>query len=138
MKLILFSFLFLTFFNISNNAQTPVQDDNRGYVETMAEYPGGEAAMFKYLRKNIKYPPEAYKNNIGGGVLIEFIIDVDGWVKDVKVIKGIGYGCDEEAVRVVQGMKRWKPGTRNGENVEVSFRLPIKFTPAQKKSKNKN
>ncbi len=139
MKKCMLILLLVFSFTVVNYAQVVDEsDETHTYVETMPEYPGGEEALFKYLSKNIKYPPEAYKNNIGGKVIIEFIVGRDGWVRDVKVIKGIGYGCDEEAVRVVQGMEQWKPGTQNGKNVSVSYKLPIKFTPDQKKTKNKN
>ncbi len=133
MRTIICTLLFFTLSYANLIAQTPEDDDSGSYVETMPEYPGGEKALFKYLSKNTIYPKAAYKNNIGGKVLVEFIVGSDGYVRNVSVIKGIGHGCDEEAMRVVAGMKRWKPGTQNGKKVAVSYRLPINFTPNTKK-----
>jgi len=96
-------------------------------VEDMPEFPGGDKAMFKYIADNINYPKEALKHKIEGRVTIQFVIDEEGNVVDAKVLKGIGYGCDEEALRVVNSMPKWKPGKQRGDNVRVRFVLPIRF-----------
>jgi protein TonB len=98
------------------------------YVEEMPAFPGGEGAMYDYLRSKIKYPPMARENNITGKVYINFVVDKDGQIKDVKVLRGIGFGCDEEAVRVIKAMPSWKPGKQNGRSVSVSYNMPINFT----------
>jgi protein TonB len=99
------------------------------YVEEMPSFPnGGEAGMYEYISKNIKYPPLARENGISGRVFVNFIVDKNGNVKDVKVLRGIGGGCDEEAIRVIKSMPDWKPGKQNGRAVQVSFNVPINFT----------
>ena len=96
-------------------------------VEVMPEYPGGEQAMMKFVASNVKYPQAAIDKNISGRVLVGFVIEKDGSITDVKVVKGIGGGCDEEAVRVVKSMPKWKPGKEKGKAVRVSYMLPITF-----------
>lgn len=97
-------------------------------VEEMPEFPGGEIEMRKYLGKAIKYPQMAQDAGISGTVFLTFEVDKDGKIKDVKVLRGIGGGCDEEAVRVVKAMPPWKPGKQRGKPVRVQFTLPVKFT----------
>lgn len=97
-------------------------------VETMPSFPGGEEELFKYLGKNIKYPAMAKDAGIKGMVYVNFVVYEDGSIKDVKVLRGIGGGCDEEAIRVVEKMPKWSPGKQRGKNVRVSYNLPIRFT----------
>jgi protein TonB len=97
-------------------------------VESMPEYPGGMGSLMKYLAENIKYPPLAKESGIQGRVFINFVVEPDGTISNVKVLRGIGGGCDEEAVRVVEKMPKWKPGKQRGKNVRVSYNLPVKFT----------
>lgn len=97
-------------------------------VEQMPEYPGGFAAMSTYLGKNIKYPEQAKKDKISGRVFVSFVVEKDGVVSGVKILRGIGGGCDEEALRVVSAMPNWKPGKNDaGKAVRVKYNLPIKF-----------
>jgi len=104
-------------------------------VEQMPSYPGGQEAMYKYIAENIKYPEEARTKGIQGKVIMTFVVEKDGSVSDVKVIRGIGSGCDEEGVRVVKGMPKWTPGKQNGEFVRVQFNLPINFALDEKGTK---
>jgi len=97
-------------------------------VEKMPEYPGGLKTLMHYLATNIHYPEQAKKGNIQGRVFINFIVEKDGSISHVKVLKGIGYGCDKEAVRAVENMPPWTPGMQKGKPVRVSFNLPVKFT----------
>lgn len=97
-------------------------------VEEMPSFPGGEAALMKYLGNNIKYPAIAKDAGIQGTVFVTFVVDEEGKVKDVKVLRSIGGGCDEEAIRVVQSMPRWSPGKQRGKSVKVQYNLPIRFT----------
>lgn len=97
-------------------------------VEQMPSFPGGESALVKYLSNNIKYPPVARENGITGTVYLTFVVDGAGAVKDVKVLRGIGGGCDEEAKRVVMSMPKWTPGKQRGKNVSVQYNLPVKFS----------
>lgn len=96
-------------------------------VEQMPEYPGGVSAMMSYLGNNIKYPEQAKRDSIAGRVFVSFIVETDGRVTNVKILRGIGGGCDEEAIRVVSSMPNWKPGMQRGEAVRVAYNLPIKF-----------
>ncbi|MEI6434621.1 MAG: M56 family metallopeptidase [Bacteroidota bacterium] len=107
----------------------PVVKDKEVYtvVEKKPSYQGGEQGYQKFLVENIKYPEAAIKNSVTGTVYVTFVIEKDGAVTDVKVLKGIGSGCDEEAVRVVKMMPKWIPGEDKGKPVAVQFNLPIKF-----------
>jgi protein TonB len=97
-------------------------------VESMPEFPGGEPALYKYLAENIKYPQMAKESGIQGRVFVTFVVERDGRVTDVRVLRGIGGGCDEEAIRVVAAMPKWAPGKQRGKPVRVQYNLPVKFT----------
>jgi protein TonB len=97
-------------------------------VESMPAFPGGEASLYKYLAENIKYPQMAKESGIQGRVFVTFVVERDGSVTDVRVLRGIGGGCDEEAIRVVKNMPRWTPGKQRGKSVRVQYNLPVKFT----------
>jgi TonB family protein len=101
-------------------------------VEKMPEYPGGENELYRYLATNIQYPAEAKKKGIQGRVFVTFIIEQDGRVTDVRILRGIGGGCDEEALRVVRAMPRWRPGVQKGKPVRVQYNLPISFKLTRK------
>ena len=96
-------------------------------VEEMPSYPGGDQKMYEYLGKNIKYPQIARESSIQGRVFVNFVVEPDGSVSNVKVLRGIGGGCDEEAVRVVKSMPKWKAGKQRGKAVRVSYTLPVVF-----------
>ncbi len=96
-------------------------------VEEMPSYPGGEAERNKFLADNIVYPQQATENGIQGTVYVSFVVDSKGNVTDVKILRGIGGGCDEEALRVVKMMPKWHPGKQNGKQVRVLFNMPIYF-----------
>jgi protein TonB len=97
-------------------------------VESMPEFPGGDANLYKFLAENIKYPQMAKESGIQGRVFVTFVVERDGKVSDVRVLRGIGGGCDEEAVRVVKAMPKWTPGKQRGKSVRVQYNLPVKFT----------
>jgi len=97
-------------------------------VELMPAFDGGEEAMYKWLGDNIKYPQVAKETGITGTVIVTFVVERDGSITNVVLLKGIGGGCDEEALRVVKNMPRWKVGKQNGIPVRVQFNLPIRFT----------
>ena len=105
-------------------------------VEEMPKYPGGDEARTKYMIESIKYPAEAKKKGIEGTVYVSFIVESDGTVSNVKILKGIGGGCDEEAMRVVKGMPKWLPGKQKGKPVRVQFNMPVKYA-FDKKDKTK-
>jgi len=102
-------------------------DEVFNVVEEMPDFPGGDDARMKFLMKNLKYPKDARENNIEGVVYIEFVVEKDGSLTNIKVKRGIGGGCDEESIRVVKLMPNWKPGKQRGEYVRTQFILPFKF-----------
>ena len=96
-------------------------------VEVMPEFPGGAAKMMEYIQKNMKYPMMARESDIQGRVFVNFVVEPDGSISNVAVLRGIGGGCDEEAVRVVQSMPKWNPGKQRGTAVRCAFTVPIIF-----------
>lgn len=96
-------------------------------VEDKPTFPGGDGAMYKYLGKSIDYPSQARRMGIEGRVFVQFIVGKDGAIREVQAIKGIGAGCDEEAVRVIKAMPKWKPGKQRGRPVQVRMVLPVFF-----------
>lgn len=108
-----------------------VVEDTRVYnlaeLAQQPSFPGGDAAMYAWLSKNLQYPPIAQENGISGTVVVSFVIGKDGSVSDVKVVRGKDPSLDKEAVRVVSKMPKWNPGKQNGQNVRVSYTLPVKF-----------
>ena len=105
----------------------PDKNDVYQTVEEMPQFPGGETAMMEFVAKNIVYPEEARDKEISGRVFVKFVVEKDGSISEVKVAQGIGGGCDEEAVRVVKAMPKWKPGKQDGQPVRVSFTMPFTF-----------
>ena len=105
----------------------PSNDSIYQIVDEMPQFPGGEAAMMKFVANNVKYPQEAKDKEIDGRVFVSFVVEKDGSVSNVKVMRGIGGGCDEEAVRVISAMPKWKPGIKDGKPVRVSYMMPINF-----------
>ena len=96
-------------------------------VEQMPAFPGGEEKLIEFVSKNVEYPQEAKEEGVQGRVFVGFVVEKDGSVGDVKLLRGIGHGCDEEAVRVVKMLPKWKPGMHNGVFVRVSYQIPINF-----------
>lgn len=97
------------------------------HVEQMPEFMGGNAALIKYLQKQLHYPSQALRASIAGKVFVSFTVNADGAISDVTVLKGLGYGTDEEASRVIRQMPAWKPGFQNKHAVPVRYTLPITF-----------
>lgn len=96
-------------------------------VEVLPEFQGGMKGWAKYLENNLKYPLMARENNITGRVIMSFVVEKNGQLTDIKVLRGIGGGCDEEAVRVFKKSPTWKPGIQNGRPVRVAYTMPILF-----------
>ncbi len=96
-------------------------------VEEMPSFPGGEQKLLEYVAKNTKYPQIARESGIQGRVFIGFVVETDGSISNVKVLRGIGGGCDEEAVRVIKSLPKWKPGKQRGKAVRVSYQIPVNF-----------
>jgi TonB family protein len=95
--------------------------------ETVPEFPGGDNGRMKFLRSNLQYPNAAKESGIQGIVSVTFIIDKTGEISEVKVLRGIGGGCDEEAVRVVKLMPNWKPATRKGKPISVQYNMNVTY-----------
>ncbi len=105
----------------------PAEPDFFTIVEDMPAYPGGDAALMQFLQKNIKYPQIAKENGISGVVYVSFIVDKNGQVTEVKVVRGVDSFLDKEAIRVVSSLKGYTPGKQRGKPVPVQFTLPIRF-----------
>ena len=114
---------------VKSASKQAATSDSKVYdkADVMPEFPGGYPALGEFLLKNIKYPQDAIKNNTTGKVFVTFIVWSDGSVGEVKIKRGIGHGCDEEAMRVVKMMPNWKAGQKDGKAVNVYFNLPINF-----------
>ncbi len=96
-------------------------------VEDPAEPNGGMQAFYKYVGSKLKYPSQAKRMGVEGKVFVEFVVDKDGTLTNVRAVRGIGAGCDEEAVRVIKNAAKWKPGKQRGRAVKVKIVLPISF-----------
>jgi protein TonB len=97
------------------------------HVEVMPEFAGGTDALRKFLQRNLKYPRQALSNAISGKVYVAFTVQASGEIADVQILKGLGYGTDEEAARVIKAMPAWTPGRQNSHPVAVRYTLPITF-----------
>ena len=96
-------------------------------VEEMPSFPGGESKLMEFVAKNIKYPQIARETGIQGRVFVGFVVEPDGSISNVKLLRGIGGGCDEEAMRVIKSLPKWKPGKQRGKAVRVSYQIPVFF-----------
>jgi len=114
----------------SNEEEEVAEAEIFTVVEESPSFPGGDEARIRFLTENIKYPQIARESSIQGTVYVTFVVEKNGNVTDVRILRGIGGGCDEEAVRVIKAMPRWSPGKQRGKPVRVQFNMPIKFTLA--------
>jgi len=114
----------------NGDAPAVTEDVNKIFtaVEQEPTPSGGMGKFYDYLSKNIHYPAVAKENNVQGKVFLTFVVERDGSLTDVKVLRGIGSGCDEEAMRVLRNAPHWKPGIQNGRPVRVQYNVPISFT----------
>jgi len=120
---------------VGNSDIKQVVEENPNQIFTAVEkspgFPGGDAAFGKYLGKAIRYPAIARENNVQGRVILTFVVERDGSLTDIKVVRGIGSGCDEEAVRALKNSPKWTPGIQNGRPVRVQYSVPVAFALAQ-------
>jgi protein TonB len=93
----------------------------------MPEFKGGEEELFKYLGKELKYPKVARRNEVEGTVKVNFVVNKDGSVSDIKIVQSVSKELDDEAIRVIKKMPKWTPGKQDGEAVRVSYNLPFKY-----------
>ena len=107
----------------------PKPDENAIFqvVETQPEFPGGMAELMKYLQKNTRYPKVCKEQGLQGRVIVQFVVNTDSTISDVKVVKPVNPHFDQEALRVVKAMPKWKPGAQHGKPVRVRFTLPVTF-----------
>lgn len=96
--------------------------------EVFPTFPGGDAALLQYLSSKLRYTSAAIEHRIQGRVYLSFLVGIDGSISNVTVLRGLGFGLDQEAIRAVQGMPRWKPGYQNGRPVAVMYHLPVQFS----------
>ena len=104
-----------------------VADEIFNIVEKQPQFPGGIGAFYKYFQKKMKYPSQARRMGVEGKVFVQFVVDRSGNISEVKVIRGVGAGCDEEAARVIKNSPKWNPGKQRGIAVKVRMVLPITF-----------
>lgn len=111
----------------------PAHDDSalRGIVDVPAEFPGGMQKARQFLANNIQYPDEAVENGVNGTVQVKFTVELDGSISNIQIVRKLGYGCDEEVVRVLKRMPKWSPAKLNGKNVRSYFTMPISFRTQQ-------
>ena len=112
--------------------EAPVEEEEEEVVfvvvESMPEFPGGQQALFKYLSENVKYPVIAQENGIQGRVICQFVVNKDGSIVDVEVVRSGGdASLDKEAIRVIKSMPKWKPGKQRGKPVRVKYTVPVNF-----------
>ena len=128
MKKLFLIVFFMAFVSVNAYSQSKEQDDAvYSMVSEQPSFPGGMQEMMKFISENRKYPAEAKAKDIHGKVFVAFVVERDGSLSDVKIRRGIGYGCDEEAIRLIKSMPKWTPGKKNGKAVRVSMMLPVSF-----------
>jgi protein TonB len=141
MKKLIYSVVMLVLLTGTAMCQSATQEASKGtpganpdskgvytQVDVMPTFTGGNDALYNYLATNLKYPEAAKASKIQGAVFVRFIVNADGKVSNVTILKGIAGGCDEEAKRVIESMPAWNPGKQNGQVVAVQYKLPIKFS----------
>lgn len=105
----------------------PANNEPMSFVSEKPVFPGGEAAMKKFLADNLVYPLQARRDEISGTVHVSFVVNTDGSIVAVKIVRSVAGGCSEEALRVVKLMPKWKAGRHNGHSVRVKMTIPVKF-----------
>ncbi len=105
-----------------------IEDSSFIHTTEVPEFPGGTKALVRYLNQQVRYPKAAADARINGRVFTSFVVDTTGCISAITILKGLGYGCDEEALRVIRQMPRWKPGKQSGRAVRVRYNLPVAFT----------
>ena len=132
MKVIVLIALMAAFgFSTASAQKTVVSQKNEkvfDIVEQMPEYPGGMQALFEFLSQNIKYPEDAQKQKVEGRVIATFVVETDGSISNIEVVKPAFPSLDAEAVRVIQAMPNWTPGKQSGKVVRVKYTIPINFS----------
>ena len=130
--ILIFSAIFaFTFVSLANELPTLSQEDYEHILvnipETPPEFPGGINGLMRFLSENIRYPAEAQKSGIQGSVVLQFVVNTDGSIVDIQVVRSVDPSLDREAIRVVELMPNWTPGEQRGKKVRVRYTLPINF-----------
>lgn len=115
---------------VTSTGSTIVEEEDQvvfQVVEKMPSFPGGDAALFKYLSDNVKYPVIAQENGVQGRVICQFVVNRDGSIVDVEVVRSVDPSLDKEAIRVIKSMPKWSPGQQRGKPVRVKYTLPVNF-----------
>ncbi len=115
---------------ISAPVSAPIEEEDQvifQVVEKMPSFPGGDAALFKFLNDNVKYPVIAQENGVQGRVICQFVVNRDGSIVDVEVVRSVDPSLDKEAIRVIKSMPKWSPGQQRGKPVRVKYTLPVNF-----------
>lgn len=135
--LFIISLLFATVsFTYSQGKSEPTKKERRRMIFKKPQFPGGERMLKQYLSQNISYPKEAVDKRIQGKVYAEFVVEIDGTISEVKIYRGIGGGCDEETIRVIESMPKWNPAEQKGTKIRAKHALPIQFyLPRQMRKK---
>lgn len=113
----------------TEQAKPAKQKEEKVYdiAEQQPSFPGGPFALMKYLRDNIRYPESAMEAQVQGRVTVQFVVEKDGSISDVRVLRSVDPSLDKEAIRLVEAMPRWTPGKQNGATVRVRYRVPVLF-----------
>lgn len=109
------------------NGQQEASDDAVIISDRMPSFPGGEPALYRFISREVRYPTTARSNQVEGKVHLRFVVEADGKITNVKVVRGLGFGCDEEALRILNKMPIWEPGILNGKAVPVYSSLAVEF-----------
>ena len=114
---------------ITKKIDLDIPDEGKVFVavEQQPQFPDGEKALYRFLSENIHYPQAAARANVSGKVYVKFVVESDGSIGNVEIIKGIGFGCDEEAERVIKLMPKWTPGKQTGKAVRVYYNMPVLY-----------
>lgn len=121
----------VTFTSIEEPETPPTDEsDVSDFAEVDPEFPGGESAMIKFIQENVTYPEMSREMGEQGTVYVQFVVNTDGSIQNVKVLKGVSELLDKEAVRVIKKMPNWSPGKQNGEPIRVRYQIPIRFSIA--------
>ena len=117
--------------NIPTVERPPRDTNSLDYVDVIAEYPGGINEARKFIANNVEIPDFAMENGVNGSVIVKFIVEADGTIGDIEIVKSMGYGCDEEVIRVLKKMPKWSPAQLRGKPVRSAFRIPVLFQASE-------
>jgi TonB family protein len=135
-KILCFLFVVFSCNSYARNIAVQVAQDST-VKDISPVFPGGQLKMYQFVSKNFKYPEEAKKAKINGKVIVKFLVEKDGTLSNISIVKGLGNGCDEEAIRILKAMPTWSPARRNGVPMVSYYSFPIVFKPVSAKKSKK-